>query len=105
MTSIKISFVKNSTGNYDYMVVQNGKMLFKKEYTASVTDETGLSQAQVFSGFANFLQDVVNKELEKNPDFHWNSFSDFKRFEGAKLQHRFWECEADYIDLPDAKMS
>ena len=56
MTSIKIIFLKNSTGNYDYMVVQNGKILFKKEYTAAGTDETDLSQAQVFSGFANYLQ-------------------------------------------------
>lgn len=104
MTSIKINFSKNSTGNYDFTVVQNGKMFFKKEYSAVDRDETGLSQAQVFAGFAHFLQDIVNKELEKNPDFYWKSFVDFKRFEGAKLQHRFWECEADYIDLPDVEM-
>ena len=102
MTDIKISFAKNSTGNFDFKVVQNGKLLFKKEYSATVTDEMGLSQAKVFSGFAHYLQDLADKELEKNPDFHWNSFADFKRFEGAKTQHNFWEHESEYIDLPDA---
>jgi len=102
MTDIKISFVKNSASNFDYKVVQNGKVLFKKEYAAKAIDEMGLSQAKVFSGFVHYLQDLVDKKLEKNPDFHWNSFADFKRFEGPNAQHHFWEHESEYIDLPDA---
>ena len=102
MTDIKISFAKNSTGSFDYKVVQNGKLLFKKEYPATATDETGLSQAKVFSGFAHYLQDLADKELEKDPDFHWNSFADFKQFEGPEAQRNFWEHESKYIELPDA---
>lgn len=102
MKRIEITFKKNSTGKYDYTVIQNGKVFFKKEYSAKSKDETGLTQAEVFSAFSRYLQDLVDEELAKNPDFHWDSFSDFKAFEGAKTQHMFWEHEADYIDYPKA---
>jgi len=102
MTDIKIRFERNSANNYDFSVVQNGKVLFKKEYSAGVKDESGLSQVAVFSGFTKYLQDLADKEIEKNPNFHWKSFAEFKRFEGAKTQHAFLEHEAEYVDLPDA---
>ena len=94
---IKINIVKNTKGKYDFSAVQNGKILYKKEYAASEKDETGLTQAAVFSGYCHYLQDVIDKELEKNPDFHWDSWSDFKKFAGAQRQHQFWEHESEYI--------
>lgn len=102
VNNIKITFTKNNKGRYDFEVVQNNISLFKKEYQASEKDETGLTQAQVFAGFSNFLQDEVNKELEDNPSFKWNTSSEFKKFAGAKTQHKFWECSEDYIDYPKA---
>ncbi|QBJ03461.1 hypothetical protein HWC08_gp180 [Lactobacillus phage 521B] len=95
---ITISFKKNSKGTYDFSVIQNSKILYRKEYTcASQPDETGITQVQVFSGYTKYLQDLVDKEIEKNPDFKWNSFADFKKFAGAKTQHKFWENESKYI--------
>jgi len=95
---INISFKKNSKGTYDFSVIQNSKILYRKEYTcASQPDETGITQAQVFSGYTKYLQDLVDKEIEKNPDFKWNSFADFKKFAGSKTQHKFWENESKYI--------
>lgn len=95
---ITISFKKNSKGTYDFSVIQNSEILYRKEYTcASQPDETGITQVQVFSGYTKYLQDLVDKEIEKNPDFKWNSFAEFKKFAGAKTQHKFWENESKYI--------
>jgi len=103
MSQINISFEKNSKGTYDFEVNQNGLILFKKEYQASEKSETGLTQAQVFSGFTNYLQDLVNEYLSKDSNFKWNTFDEFKKFAGAKTQHMFWAVKDKYIDYPKAE--
>jgi len=96
----ELTFNENNKGTYDFKVVQDGRLFFKKEYQASENSETGLTQAQVFSGFTNYLQDLVNEKLSKNPEFKWNSFDEFKKFAGAKTQHMFWAVKDKYIDYP-----
>ncbi len=48
MAKIDINFKENNRGTYDFTVVQNGKMFFKKEYTVSEDNEGVVTQAQVF---------------------------------------------------------
>lgn len=103
MTNIELTFNENNKGTYDFKVVQNGRLFFKKEYQATEKSETGLTQAQVFSGYTNYLQDLVNEKLAKNPDFKWKSFDEFKKFAGAKTQHMFWAIKDKYIDYPKAE--
>lgn len=103
MNKINIEFKKNNKGTFNFEVNQNGLVLFKKEYQASEKSETGLTQAQVFSGYSNYLQDLVNKTLAENPDFKWNTFDEFKKFAGAKTQHMFWAVKDKYIDYPKAE--
>jgi len=103
MNQINVTFKKNNKGTYDFEVSQNGLILFKKEYQASEKNEAGLTQAQVFSGFTNFLQDLANENLSKNPDFKWNTFDEFKKFAGAKTQHMFWAVKDKYINYPKAQ--
>jgi len=100
MNKINIEFKKNSKGTFDFEVNQNGLILFKKEYQAAEKTESGLTQAQVFSGYVKYLQDLVNEELSNNPDFKWNSVYDFKKFAGAKTQHMFMAVEDKYISRP-----
>lgn len=95
---IEINFKKNSKGKYDFSVVQNNKVLYKKEYAATEKDETGHTQAQVFKAYCDFLQDQVNEILKKDPNFHWKSFKDFKAFAGTKNQNLFFENELKYLD-------
>lgn len=102
MNKINIEFKKNSKGTFDFEVNQNGLILFKKEYQAAEKTESGLTQAQVFSGYSNYLQDLVNESLAKNPDFKWDTFDDFKKFAGAKTQHMFWAVKDKYINYPKA---
>ena len=99
---IELTFNENNKGTYDFKVVQNGRLFFKKEYQASEKSETGLTQSQVFSGYSNYLQDLVNKTIAKNPDFKWDTFDDFKKFAGAKTQHMFWAVKDKYIGYPKA---
>ena len=102
MNKINIEFKKNNKGTFDFEVNQNGLILFKKEYQAAEKTESGLTQAQVFSGYSNYLQDLVNESLAKNPDFKWDTFDDFKKVAGAKTQHMFWAVKDKYIDYPKA---
>jgi len=102
MNKINIEFKKNNKGTFDFEVNQNGLILFKKEYQAAEKTESGLTQAQVFSGYSNYLQDLVNESLAKNPDFKWDTFDDFKKFAGAKTQHMFWAVKDKYINYPKA---
>ena len=98
MSKISINFFKTSTGVYKLSVVQDGNPLFSKDYTVTAVDkETGHTQAQVFTGFCKFLQEMVDKEIESNPDFHWKSYIDFKKFSGSKMQQKFLEHESEYI--------
>ena len=103
MTNIELTFNENNKGTYDFKVAQNGRLFFKKEYVASETSETGLTQAQVFSGYTNYLQDLVNEKLAKDHNFKWNTFDEFKKFAGAKTQHMFWAVKDEYIDYPKAE--
>lgn len=102
MNKINIEFKKNSKGTFDFEVNQNGLILFKKEYQASEKTESGLTQSQVFSGYSNYLQDLVNESIAKNPNFKWDTFDDFKKFAGAKTQHMFWAVKDKYIEYPKA---
>lgn len=98
---IKIKFDKNSKGTYDFEVIQEDRLLFKKEYQATVVDEaTGVTQADTFKGYCKYLQELVDAELAKNPNFKWNSFNDFKKFAGAKTQHAFMAVESNYVHHP-----
>ena len=95
---IDISFKKNFKGTYDFSVIQNSNILYRKEYTcSSQPDETGVTQAQVFSGYTKYLQYLANEEIEKNLEFKWNSFDNFKKFAGSKTQRKFLENESKYI--------
>ena len=102
MAHINITFKENNKGTYDFKVVQNGLLFFKKEYTVSEDNEGVVTQAQVFSGFTHYLQDLVNEKLSKDPTFKWNSFDEFKKFAGAKTQNMFWTVRDKYISYPKA---
>ncbi len=102
MAKIKITFKENNRGTYDFKVIQDGLLFFKKEYTVSENDETVVTQAQVFSGFTHYLQDLVNEKLLEDPTFKWNNFDEFKKFAGAKTQNMFWTVRDKYISYPKA---
>ena len=59
MAHINITFKENNKGTYDFKVVQNGLLFFKKEYTVSEDNEGVVTQAQVFSGFTHYLQTFI----------------------------------------------
>lgn len=80
------------------MIIQDGKTLLSRKYNVTAIDrDTGHTQAQVFTGFCKFLQDMVDKETESNPGFHWESYIDFKKFAGSKMQQKFLDHESEYI--------
>ena len=100
MADISLTFTKSSNNFYIFKVVQDSQVIFKKSYTAGKKYDEGeiwINQAELFGGYTRYLNDLVKREQDKNPDFHWESFKAFKRWAGAKAQADFFEHELKYV--------
>lgn len=95
---IKVTFNKNSSGKYIFKFVQDGTVLFKKDYyLTGKFDSAWKDQPTVASAYVKFIQSKINEELKINPDFRFKGFQDFKQYIGAKMQHEFFDHEAEYL--------
>lgn len=78
MNTISITYTKNAKNKFDFVVMQNDLKLYDKTYSPRV------SEMQHFMGYA--LAETANAsaqvELKNNPDFHWDSFEEFKAWLG-----------------------
>jgi hypothetical protein len=95
---IKLTFVKNQSGKYDLSLNQNGKNLFVQEYDASKKYTSGWkNQATLFTAYVKFVQRKINEELDKNPNFHFNGYKEFKKYAGSRMINDFFDHEAEYM--------
>lgn len=78
MTDIKITYTPNAKGKYDFVAKQNGSIIYEKTYSpVKAKNQHLMSKALV-----DTLQQVANEELQRNPDFMWDSFEEFKSWAG-----------------------
>lgn len=78
MTEIKITYIKNPKGKYDFECWQNKELIVSKEYSPIKSK----NQDKLGIAFVDTLQQVANEELQRNPNFMWNSFEEFKAWAG-----------------------
>jgi len=100
MNNILVTFKKNKYNKYIFKVEQNGKVLYKKEYVAGKKyNDTDLvsNQADAFSAFVDYVQDMVDAELKANPNFIFDNMEQLKKFMGAKLQKEFYLVQEKYF--------
>lgn len=76
MTDIKFSYVKNSKGKYTFKLIQDGIIMFEKDYAPKLDQ----NQHILSSSLVEILNEDVQKELDKNPNFKWTAFEDAKRW-------------------------
>lgn len=101
MNKISVTFSKNKYNKYTFEVKQNGKNLYKKDYVADKTyTDTDMvpNQAVAFHGFVDYIQDRVNFELKRDPEFKFDDLEQFKKFAGAKLQKEFYTVQEKYFE-------
>ena len=95
---IKVTFNKKSNGKYNFKFIQDNVVIFSKDYDATGKFDSGWKdQATLYTAYVKFIQSKINEELEKNPNFRFKGFPDFKRYIGAKMIHEFWEHELEYM--------
>jgi len=74
VTDIKLTYVPNAKGKYDFKVVQDGTVIYEKTYSPVKSK----NQHLMAKALVDTLQNVANEELQQNPDFMWGGFEEFK---------------------------
>lgn len=74
MTNIKFYYIQNAKGKFVFKLVQDGIIMFEKDYSPKIDR----GQDLLGIAFVETLNDNIQKELQKNPDFKWKSFDEAK---------------------------
>lgn len=89
---IKLSFKENSKGKFVLKIMQNNVLFYQKEYAVNkkiIGDPFYSNQKDLLNDFVDYLQKLVNKRLEDNPNFQWKTLEEFKRFAGLRTVNSF----------------
>lgn len=93
MNKIELTYKRNSANKFDFKAIQNGNLIYGKTYSPKEDDN------QVLMGeiLVQTAQEWADKEIERNPEFKWHSFEEFKEWIGnAQLRK---EASKRYDDL------
>lgn len=93
MNKIELTYKRNSTNKFDFKAIQNGNLIYGKTYSPK-EDENQVLMGEILVQTA---QEWADKEIERNPEFKWHSFEEFKEWIGnAQLRK---EASKRYDDL------
>lgn len=99
---IKLTFKENSKGKFVFKIIQNNVLFYQKEYAANkkiVGDPFYDNQKDLLNDFVDYLQTIVNKQLEDNPDFHWKTLKEFKCFASLRTVNSFLAKKAKEAEV------
>ena len=95
---IELTFNKENSGKYLLLLNQNGVELFSKEYDASKKYTSGWKdQATLFTAYVKFIQNNINKDIKKNPNFKFSNYKEFKKYAGSNMINEFFDHESEYM--------
>lgn len=89
---VKLSFEENNKGKFIFTIIQNNVLFYQKEYDANkkiVGDPFYDNQKDLMKDFVDYLQKLVNKKFENNPNFQWKTLEEFKRFASLRTINSF----------------
>lgn len=90
---IKLTFKENNRGKFDFVIIQNNVLFYQREYSVNkeiIGDPFYDNQKDLIKDFVDYLQRLINKKLEDNPNFHWKTLKEFKCFAGLQAQNSFF---------------
>lgn len=102
MSNITISYEPNNKGKYDFVVMQNGIKFYNKTYSPKHDEmQEYLGHSLVMA--ANI---ALTKEFNRNPNFQWNSFDEFKEWISSRTLrdqalNYYAEHEKEWLTNPD----
>lgn len=89
---IKLNLKKNNKGKFVFTIIQNNVLFYQREYALNrkiIGDPFYDNQKDLTNDFVDYLQKLVNKKIEDNPNFRWKTLEEFKRFAGLQTVNAF----------------
>ena len=83
MNKIELGYTKKTSNKYTMTTKVNGHLIGERDYTGTPDDH------ELYSGFVDFMQDRIDKELEDNPNFIFKNVDDFRAWANSSVQRDY----------------
>lgn len=91
MNAIKLSYTKKTSNKYSFITEVNGKVIGNRDYVGTLEDH------ELYAGFVDYMQKLIDKELVDNPKFTFKNVDEFRAWANSSVQRSYLE----YIDSQD----
>ena len=88
MNTIKLSYTKKTSNKYTFLTIVNGKTIGERDYVGTKIDH------ELFAGFVDYMQKLIDKELVHNPNFTFKNVDEFRAWANSSVQKQY----IDYLD-------
>ena len=83
MNTIKLSYIKKTSNKYTFLTEVNGKVIGDRDYAGTKSDH------ELFAGFVDYMQKLIDKELVDNPNFTFKNVDEFRAWANSSVQRSF----------------
>ena len=88
MTDIKLTYTKKTSNKYTFLTIVNGKTIGERDYAGTKSDH------ELYAGFVDYMQKMIDKELRDNPKFTFKNVDEFRAWANSSVQKQY----IDYLD-------
>lgn len=83
MNTIKLSYTKKTSNKYTFLTEVNGKVIGDRDYAGTKSDH------ELFAGFVDYMQKLIDNELVDNPNFTFKNVDEFRTWANSSVQRSF----------------
>ena len=83
MNTIKLSYTKKTSNKYSFITEINGKVIGDRYYVGTKSDH------ELYAGFVDYMQMLIDKELRDNPNFTFKNVDEFRAWANSSVQRSF----------------
>ena len=83
MNTIKLSYTKKTSNKYNFLTEVNGKVIGDRDYAGTKSDH------ELYAGFVDYMQKLIDKELVDNPNFTFKNVDEFRAWANSSVQRSF----------------
>ena len=83
MNTIKLTYTKKTSNKYSFITEVNGKVIGYRDYVGTNEDH------ELYSGFVDYMQMLIDKELVDNPNFTFKNVDEFRAWANSSVQRSF----------------
>ena len=83
MNTIKLTYTKKTSNKYTFLTEVNGRVIGNRDYVGTKEDH------ELFAGFVDYMQKLIDKELVNNPKFTFKNVDEFRAWANSSVQRSF----------------